>query len=127
MHEDLIRQLCDRFKIILVDIRDHEELIANSTGRREDWIDNCYIIGSDEIDMGYYDDDNKRLASIFHEIGHILIHKTAWPPSMSSLYWEILCWNIGLEFAFKEYGVVFDEEVINWAYREKALTYYHYK
>ncbi len=125
--DDVIKRVCKRFNITLKDIRDNEEeMIANSTGRREDWIENCFIIGSNEIHMGFYDNEEKRIASIFHEIGHILIQGLLWPRSISTLNWEILCWNIGIEFAFTEYGILFSEETINWAYREKALSYYHY-
>lgn len=123
---NIITDVCARFNIKLTDIRDNEEqIIAQSTGSRDDWIDNSYIYGNDEIVMGFYNDEDKRLASIFHEIGHILINKTDFPANVKTMLWEIECWNLGLEYARKEYGLVFSEDVVKWAY-EKGLSYYKY-
>ena len=128
---NIIKTICKERNIRLIDVtllskKEFKNLIDNTTGRKKDFIENSYICGK-EIVLGIYDDKDKRMASFFHELGHLLIHKKykKYPEGMKKLHWEIECWNCGIYYAFKRFGIIFKEDTIKWAY-EEALSYYHY-
>jgi hypothetical protein len=129
----IIKTLCEKFNIDLLDLKklkpkELKKYVSNISGDEQMLRNRSFVIGNDEIHLGIYDDEDKRLASFFHELGHILIKKKykIWPKNMTTLHWEIECWNIGLSYAFKNFNIIFKETTIKWAY-EQALTYFQYK
>ena len=85
-------------------------------------IDCSWAIGSNEIIIGKYLNDENMLISFFHEIGHILIAKEymeKW--RYNTLMIELECWNIGIEEA-RDRGVLFSDNAIRFGL-EKVLTY----
>ena len=128
---DIIKTVCREWKLKLVDAklldkREFRRLVNRSTGRESDFYNKSYICGR-EITMGVYDDEDKRLAAFFHELGHLLVHKKyrrkRAPEQMKTLHWEIEAWNCGIFHAYKKFGIVFNENTIKWAYKQ-AMTYY---
>ena len=73
------------------------------------------MIGSDEIHIGIYDDNELMIASLFHELGHVVESKDGECNS------EIQAWLIGFKLA-KKYGYNFSEKVYLWAV-EQLQTY----
>jgi len=83
---------------------------------------NCYLIGSDEIIYGEYDNPELLLISIFHELGHLCITlKEKEICRYHTFPIELKSWEKGLEIAYK-YNIEFSDDAIKWGY-EQAFTY----
>jgi len=78
--------------------------------------DNCHIAGN-EIFIGMYSDNEFKLISFFHELGHKNLQKYPY----STLLTELECWHMGIEIA-KAYDILFSDRAIKFGF-EKALTY----
>lgn len=78
------------------------------------YINNSYCT-FDEIWIGIYEDEEKKLAFFFHEIGHI-IDPIDWSLNCnnSKNEMELWAWEIGFKLA-KSYGIVFNKEIYDWA------------
>jgi hypothetical protein len=75
-----------------------------------------------DIYIGKYDNEEYKLISIFHEIGHYVIgwdFIVKW--DFNTLIKEIECWNKGIEIA-RDNGIFFSDNAIAWGY-EKAIGY----
>ena len=107
---------------IEVRIVDDAELERIGTGR-ESQVNHCSYVGGGPIWVGYYDDDELRTISFFHEIGHILepAHLYAEAAAADDTDWEqfglmreVLAWLRGLEEAHRR-GYSFSPEALAWA------------
>jgi len=112
--ESVIEQIAKDFNlnVIYLDRIEH---------KFENVVENCYIAGN-EIFIGIYKDEEKKLISFFHELGHKEISwafKKAF--KLNTLLIEIECWRCGIELA-RSYGIFFSDNAIKFGY-EKALTY----
>ncbi len=78
-----------------------------------------FLLGGDEIVVGVYTKPELRLASFFHEVGHLLSRKhegrANWLPS----WWERDAWREGFAWA-ASLGVTFSPEVEAWAEAQVA-------
>lgn len=83
----------------------------------DSYINKSYICGSDEIEIGIYEDEELMIASFFHEIGHITETKN------NEYNSEEKAWKIGFKLA-KKHGYTFSDNTYKWC--EKQLnTYKH--
>ena len=88
----------------------------------EDHYNNWSGIGGREIELGIYENDELKLISLFHEVGHRLLPKGFWEKCRhNTLVSELECWRLGILEA-EEFGVLFSDEAIKWGY-EQALGY----
>jgi len=111
--DKLIKEISKEYLIKCSFIKDEIE---------EEYINNCFVIGKSEIIIGKYENEENKLISFFHEIGHCLIEKEfieKW--KYNTLIIEIECWNIGIEEARKR-NILFSDNAIKFGY-EKALSY----
>ena len=88
-----------------------ERCLANGT---DSYRNHSYIAGRD-IELGVYDDEELKVASFFHEIGHI---KVPWEFIQSVDYRtpdvEREAWRIGFDLACN-YGVTFSQKTHDWS------------
>lgn len=74
------------------------------------------------IYIGQYDNEEFKLISFFHEIGHTLISQSFIKLcNFNTLLIEIECWNIGIKKAL-ERKIFFSDEAIQWGLQQ-SLTY----
>jgi len=82
--------------------------------------------GKPEIFLGQYEDQELRLISFFHELGHIVSTDEGKVPKYEDLpyyhYAEAVAWKRGLELAVDE-GVAFSGKALEWA-KEQLATYF---
>ena len=124
-----------------------EYLDANGEGS---YINSSYV-GDDEIVLGIYEDDENKLISMFHEIGHILLDKLTKEnvfPSYEkymldnkhmedcinsfgdgfgvadsyTYHVEQMSWILGLNLAKSNYDIEFSQNSIQWA-KQQLATY----
>jgi len=69
-----------------------------------------------EIWLGFYDDEEIKLISFFHELGHVT-DDTIWNDKLLKYDMEKIAWNKGYEIA-KEYGVKFSRKSKGWATKQ---------
>lgn len=96
-----------------------EEL--NITLSVENKINDSFNAGN-EIFLGEYEDEELKLISFFHELGHIKLTRDfveKW--NFNTLIIELECWNIGIEEARKR-NILFSDKAIRWGLN-KVLTY----
>lgn len=114
-------------KELILEIANKNSIKVEFIDQSKKWEDyqspNCsWSIGSDEIWIGLYDDEEKMLISFFHELGHFCLTQgfiKSW--NYNTLIIELECWKIGIDLA-KEYKIFFSDNAIKWGY-EQALTY----
>ena len=92
---------------------------ANGT---EEYLNRSYV-SFPNIYLGIYDDDEFKLASFFHELGHVLVPEEFiesvkyYTPDV-----EREVWRLGFELAKNEYGLMFSQKVNEWV-EEQINTY----
>ena len=97
-------------------------LINNNDDTNNDKLYNDCMVTDDTIWMGDYDNEEYKLISFFHEIGHNLVTQSfikKW--EYNTLMIEIECWNLGIEEA-RQRGILFSDDAIQWGYG-KAMSY----
>ena len=94
----------------------------------DSFVDRSFVCG-DEIDVGFYEDPEKRTISVFHEIGHRVTEESAHEVSTEGPDFkvapELIAWLLGIREAAL-HGIHFSADTINWAL-EQALTYRGYQ
>lgn len=75
--------------------------------RKEDFVDRSFVVGQDIV-LGFYTDKEKKKASFFHEIGHLLIENSG-----CQYQNEKNAWKIGLELA-NNLGITFSSQCHKW-------------
>ena len=86
----------------------------------------CSSCSGKEIYLGFYNDDELKLVSLFHELGHMYFNaKTPCDYSERHDYrsfpYELQCTRIGLDIAYDQ-GIVFSDHALAWIYSQ-AYTY----
>lgn len=77
----------------------------------DDYYTNSSFCYGDVILIGLYDDQELKVISFFHELGHILDPDR---PHVNKYEMEAVAWKIGIEKA-KEYNILFSPETLEWA------------
>jgi len=88
-----------------------EHCQANGT---EEYLNHSYLAWPD-IYLGIYDDEELKLASFFHELGHILIPDDF--PASVGYYTPAIerkAWRIGFEAAKSKHKLEFSQKVHEW-------------
>jgi len=81
----------------------------------------CFTAGN-EIFVGRYKNEEYKLISIFHELGHLLIHQNIINRfRYNTLLIELEWWNIGVREALNM-DILFSDDAIFFGYK-KALSY----
>ena len=76
----------------------------------------------ERITLGVYDDEEQRIASFFHELGHCLAWRARTNVPATLYDDEIQAWMLGLSLALKE-GFSFSPATLAWC-DEQLATYY---
>jgi hypothetical protein len=90
----------------------------------DSYIDHSYVAGN-YIELGIYEDPEKRIVSFFHEMGHILTPKRVHKRCNTKYEIEEKAWRYGYKLA-KFYGIEFNKETKKWA-QEQLDTYIGYE
>lgn len=77
------------------------------------YINHSYVAGKD-IELGIYEDPEKRIISFFHEMGHILTPKRVHKRCNTKYEIEAKAWKYGYKLA-KFYGIEFNKDTKDWA------------
>jgi len=87
---------------------------------RDHYLDASYMIGDHTLILGIYEDKEKKKASFFHEIGHLITEKAG-----SKYDWEKRAWLVGLKLA-RSMGIEFSSNCYKWI-KDQLRTYEKYK
>lgn len=111
--------LADRFKVKLVVVDD--PYVKESGMDWSWWLNRSESSGTifdrPEIIIGAYSDDEIKLLSFFHELGHILTPEPGRLPDMLAV--ERAAWRIGYAVA-ESMGITFSPRAKAWARRQLA-------
>lgn len=120
------RMECDKIirKVCKVGLECLDKSEESETYKKE-WknvLEDRAIISGHTITLGLFKNEQKRLLTFFHEVGHMAItakygNLIKWKPVVI----EMQCWQNGIELA-ASMGVHFDTKTLLWGY-ERALTY----
>lgn len=101
-------------------IRPEAEMVAEF-GRKY-FVDRSFaLINSKEVIIGFYEDKEFELASLFHELGHVYDPG----PWRSKVEQETMAWNLGLEMAASQ-GIQFSKRAIRWSKKQLRSYYVRY-
>lgn len=100
------------------------EELKNCNG--QDRYDQCSCCYGRKIILGFYDDIELKLISLFHELGHITWDTADYEDfsikhDYRSFPIEIECTNIGLKLA-RSKGIYFSDHALSWMYAQ-AFSY----
>lgn len=114
-----VDELAERFKVKLIVVDD--PFVKESGMDWAWWLNRSESSGSvsdrPEIIIGAYSDDELKLLSFFHELGHVLTPDPAKLPDMMAV--ERAAWRIGYAVA-ESMGVRFSPRAKAWARRQLA-------
>ena len=110
-----IKDIEERFNIKIIDARKNPDIHKEVGMDLESFINKSYS-SNENIWLGFYEDDELRVVSLFHELGHNLIRE-----SMSKYEQEKNAWDIGLKLAL-EYGITFSLKTFEWV-KKQLETY----
>ncbi len=100
----------------LVSGRERKERQFVHPSEVEDYRDQSFAAGADVL-LGFYDDIEKKQASFFHEVGHIVDDRGGrrHPARQKEIRYdrELTAWRVGLSLAQLN-GYLFSEETIAW-------------
>ena len=105
----IIDEIKRRFGVEVIDVGERPYYYKEVAMEKEDFINRSYIIGKDTIVLGVYDNDERRIASLFHEVGHTLINGEY----KDKFDYEEEAWKKAVELAM-EYNIVFSPETMLW-------------
>ena len=116
---DVLSVVCKKHNLTIIQIEPGDKY-CQANGE-EVYINNCRIGGRD-IELGIYDNDEFKLISFFHELGHRLIPHEFWKEcGYNTLLGELECWRLGIIEA-KKFGVLFSDAALEFGYM-RALSY----
>lgn len=114
---NLIDGLCEKFDIELVDVAIQGDYPSQCGMPAENFVNRSFHIGDSTIVLGIYGNPELRIASFFHELGHLCLdHKSM---TLHRLYdcvlhfHEVYAWGCGMKIA-REMSVGFSKETIEW-------------
>lgn len=123
-YNPIYKIIADKYKIDLYFVKKGDEF-CEADG--EDSYINRSASAGKEIWIGIYDCEEFKLASFFHEVGHI-IDPIDWSINADSetMYKsEVWAWEIGFKLA-EVYGITFSDRVKLWA-KKQTETYINYE
>jgi hypothetical protein len=116
----MLKEIAENRGIQLIEVQLGDEL-CKANGE-DSYINHSYVCGNDRIELGIYDDPEKRIISFFHEIGHTMVSDRSIKRVKYDTYkCERLAWKYGLRLA-KFYGFKFNKETKKWA-KEQLNSY----
>lgn len=123
-HEWLCRQLATSRKLRLVFVQPGDEFCK--LNGQESYHNSSYIIGDEEIQLGFYDDEELQLISFFHELGHTMVSNN-WRKARNydTVSIERECWRRGVQLA-RRHKIRFSKRALDWA-EQQVKTYAEYK
>ena len=109
----MLKEIAEHRGIKLIEIHPGDEY-CKANGE-DAYINHSFIAGRDEIELGIYDDPEKKIISFFHEVGHTMVPRRSIKRVKYDTYkCEALAWKYGLRLA-KYYGIEFKRETKKWA------------
>jgi len=129
------KQIAKDYDIDVINVtkRNIERIAKEHEVEKSELTNNAYVIGSDEILLGLYDDKELKFASFFHEIGHTLITERFKELINNDLMLiEYQAWVEGLKVA-RKYGYKFSNKTFEYilkslnSFYEDALSTYNSK
>lgn len=84
-------------------------------------IENNFNGNGAEIWLGFYDNDEHRLLSFFHEMGHLLMTEKELNTDLTMHQVEKAAWRHGYVLA-RKHNIEFSEDAVNWG-KEQLKTY----
>jgi len=109
--KEVLDQVCKKYNLIVRQLSQEDESVNNHS-----------YIADNEIILGDYEDDELKLISFFHELGHHLIPFSLKKElDFNTLLIELECWRLGVLEAHK-FGVLFSDKAIEWGYNQ-AFSY----
>lgn len=114
---DTIAQIGKDYDVTIIQVVEGDEhCLANGL---EAYLNRSCVCGS--IYLGIYEDDDKKLISLLHEVGH-LVDKTPYYEDYLNYTYEKNAWDVAYILAPK-YGLVVTDELRKWC-NEQLETYY---
>lgn len=116
----MIKEIAEKYNVNLHEVQPGDEHCQEMND--ETYHNSSYCAGSvrskcdADLWLGFYDDDELRLISFFHEMGHML-DDTLYEDGMTVYDFEKIAWEKGYILA-KEYGVKFSRKAKGWATRQ---------
>lgn len=105
-----LRKIAAQYGIKKVDqVREGDKYIA--ANGVETYVNRAFIAGRD-IHLGIFDNEELKIASFFHELGHV-----AKPRRKGFLNCEGNAWIIGMELA-SQHGFVFKGATVAWMFKQ---------
>ena len=95
----------------IIDLSNQPDYWKKVGMRQEDFIDKSYTIGGEIIVLGMYKDKERKSASFFHELGHIINESGS----------EKAAWETGMKLA-KSLGITFSSSTWKWI-KEQLISY----
>lgn len=122
-----LRQIAREYELNLIEV---DEAYIKEMNQTWDWYTNRCMIADPDIEVGPYEDEELRTASVFHEIGHVVagrerIHAIDTTGPDFKIPEELIAWMVGIREAAR-YGISFSPHVIQWAL-DQAFTYKNYE
>jgi len=104
-------EVCRNFDIDLIDVAIDTDYLLNVNMPEGHFTNRSFCIGPNTVILGAYEDAELRLASFFHEVGHL----------MNKDGGQLRAWGAGLDLA-ASLGVIFSKETLSWCWKQ-AETY----
>jgi len=118
VNKTMIKEITEKYNVKLYEVQPGDKYCQAND--EESYHNSSYCAGSvrndPELWLGFYDDEELRLISFFHEMGH-MIDDTPWEDGMTVYDFEKIAWEKGYILA-KEYGVKFSRKAKGWATRQ---------
>jgi len=115
-----VEELCKEYNVNLIDLRVYPEYASEVNMPIEHFANRSFCIGSKEIVVGLYEDDELRYVSALHELGHILgiiDKKEGWP-----YHHEVAAWKWAMDKVHEE-KIKLVPKTIQWC-NDQLLTYF---
>ena len=116
----MIKEIAGKYNVKLYEVQPGDKYCQAND--EESYHNSSYCAGSvrskcdAELWLGFYDDEELRLISFFHEMGHML-DDTLYKEGMTVYDFEKTAWEKGYELA-KEYGIKFSRKSKGWATKQ---------
>ena len=124
-NKSIYEQVADRYRVKVYLVKRGDKF-CKANGESE-YVNRSYFSGR-TIWVGIYTDQEKKLASFFHEVGHIIDPIEIWEANGDPIgvrhKIELWAWTIGFKLA-ESYGITFSANTKRWAKRQ-ADTYLKY-
>ena len=120
--EEKIITKFDWFKYIDTQTPEGKKYLEENKLDIDDYKDYCDTVGG-YIRIGYYDNSEKRVISILHEIAHNQVIINFNCPLM---YLEMQMWQWAIKTAYVDFELTFSDDTISWAYVQ-VLSYSNYE